>query len=67
MTNCKVVGTPIEKNLKLEKNVNVCKQLMGSLMYLSFLTHPDISYSVSYLSQINNSYSYTHWKHANAF
>ncbi|CAG4987165.1 unnamed protein product [Colias eurytheme] len=69
MTNCKVVDTPIEGNLKLEKSVEICKQypyqqLIGSLMYLSVLTRPDISYSVSYLSQFNNCYSYTHWKHA---
>lgn len=69
MTNCNGVDTPIENNLKLEKSVDVCKQypfqqLIGSLMYLSVLTRPDISYSVSFLSQFNNSYSLIHWKHA---
>ena len=30
-------------------------------MYLSVLTRPDISYSLSYLSQFNNNYDKRHW------
>lgn len=69
MEKCKHVNTPMEINLKLEKN-DTCQiqypyqQLIGSLLYLSILTRPDISYAVCYLSQFNNSYGETHWKHA---
>lgn len=69
MSQCKTVETPMEMNLKLEKSQNVCndypyQQLIGSLMYLAVLTRPDIAYSVSFLSQFNNSFNETHWKHA---
>lgn len=69
MLDCKSADTPIENNLKLEKGVEMYKQypyqqLMGSLMYLSVLTRPDIAFSVSYLSQFNNCYTSVHWKHA---
>ncbi|CAK1581238.1 unnamed protein product [Parnassius mnemosyne] len=69
MQNCNGIETPMDVNLKLEKDNNVTstnpyQQLIGSLMYLSVLTRPDISYSVSYLSQFNNCNSETHWKHA---
>ncbi|KAJ8709817.1 hypothetical protein PYW08_000038 [Mythimna loreyi] len=71
MNNCKSAETPMEVNLKLEKSENLIskskypyQQLIGSLMYLSVLTRPDISYCVSYLSQFNNSYREIHWKHA---
>lgn len=70
MLHCKTVKTPMEINLKLEKSQNSCcdnnypyRQLIGSLMYLAVLTRPDIAYSVIYLSQFNNSYDETHWKH----
>lgn len=59
----------MEINLKLLKDVNnkslkiPYQQLIGSLMYLSVLTRPDISFSVSYLSQFNNCFNETHWKH----
>jgi hypothetical protein len=69
MSDCKGVDTPIETNLRLEKSEDVCKQypyqqLIGRLMYLSVLTRPDISYSVSYLSQFNNCFMSVHWKQA---
>lgn len=70
MTHCKTSETPMEINLKLEKPQNDCcdnkypyRQLLGSLMYLAVLTRPDIAFSVNYLSQFNNSYDETHWKH----
>lgn len=66
MTDCKMVGTPMEKNLNLIKNENCSfstpyQQLIGGLMYLAIMTRPDISYSVSYLSQFNNCYDEVHW------
>lgn len=69
MKDCNPVSTPIEVNLKLAKE-DVCsteypyQQLIGSLLYLSILTRPDICYAVNYLSQFNNCFSKTHWKHA---
>lgn len=33
-------------------------------MYLSILTRPDISFSISYLSQFNNCFTAVHWRHA---
>lgn len=69
LENCKNIDTPMEVNLKLEKSKNemsncLYQQLIGSLMYLSVLTRPDISYCISYLSQFNNCNNETHWKHA---
>lgn len=69
MEDCNPVETPIECKLNVEKT-NLCEEnlpyqkLIGSLMYLSVLTRPDISYATSYLSQFNNSYSYVHWNYA---
>lgn len=69
MTHCKSAETPMEINLRLKESNSFCekkfpyKQLIGSLMYLAVLTRPDIAYSVCYLSQFNNSYDDTHWKH----
>lgn len=58
---------PMVPGLKLEKSSNSnfsvpCQELIGSLMYLSVMTRPDISYAVSYLSKFNNCYDETHWK-----
>lgn len=38
------------------------QKLIGSLMYLSVLTRPDITYAVNYLGQFNNNYSDYHWQ-----
>lgn len=69
MSDCKTVDTPMEKSLNLCRvKENECnlpyQQLIGSLMYLSVMTRPDISYSVSFLSQFNNSFNNEHWQHA---
>lgn len=66
MSDCHTAETPIECKLNVEKS-SVCKdnipyqRLIGCLMYLAVLTRPDIAYSVSYLSQFNNSYSDVHF------
>lgn len=68
MSDCKTTDTPMETNLKLEKD-ETCdekfpyQQLIGCLMYLSVLTRPDISFSVSFLSQYNMCFNQTHWNH----
>lgn len=69
MSDCKVASTPMECKLDLNVdevlNVNVpFQQLIGSLMYLSVLTRPDISYAVSFMSQFNKCYSNVHWTYA---
>lgn len=69
MNDCNTKDTPMECNLRLNKAECVDKQfpyqqLIGNLMYLSVLTRPDISYSVSYLSQFNNCFTSVHWHHA---
>lgn len=72
MTDCKIANTPMEMSLDLNKKSNGSsdseqipyQQLIGSLMYLSVLTRPDISFAVSYMSQFNNCFTETHFKHA---
>ena len=65
MFDCKPVSTPLEAGIKLEKVDNVScdvpyQQLIGSLMYLSILTRPDLSFSLSYLSQFNSCFDESH-------
>uniref|UniRef100_A0A6V7J2D0 Reverse transcriptase Ty1/copia-type domain-containing protein n=1 Tax=Bracon brevicornis TaxID=1563983 RepID=A0A6V7J2D0_9HYME len=71
MKDSKSVATPIELGTRiikcedsreLEKWKNLpYRELVGSLMYLSVCTRPDISHAVSYLSQYNSCYDQTHW------
>lgn len=70
LSDCKTVETPMEVKLNINKGevgVNShmpYQQLIGSLMYLSVLTRPDISYSISFLSQFNNCHTKEHWEYA---
>lgn len=70
LTDCKTVDTPMEIKLNVNKgeidiNSHVpYQQLIGSLMYLSVMTRPDISYSISFLSQFNKCYTKEHWEYA---
>ena len=57
MQDCKTASTPLEQNFKLscgsdtsEVNGTLYRQMVGSLNYLTTI-RPDISYSVSILSQ----------------
>lgn len=65
MANCRKVSTPLDPGQKFEKCLGCenCKKvneksyqsLIGSLLYLSMSTRPDISYAVNKLSQFNTS------------
>lgn len=65
--DCPDVKTPMQPGLKLEKaraedhKELPYQNLIGSLMYLSVATRPDISFAVSYLSQFNSYFGNEHW------
>ncbi|CAB0019909.1 unnamed protein product [Nesidiocoris tenuis] len=68
MENCSTVTTPMITGLQLKKNENTeelknypYQNLIGALIYIAVATRPDISFSVSYLSQFNNCYGKDHW------
>jgi hypothetical protein len=57
MEDCKLVSTPVETNVHLKPGVGHdprYQEIVGSLMYLSCCTRPDISYAVTMLSQFNS-------------
>lgn len=72
MTDCKSVLTPMAVNSKFDKSNDKClddniykyRQLLGSLMYLSVCTRPDISYACSQLSQYSTCFDMDHWRAA---
>ncbi|KAE8741735.1 hypothetical protein FOCC_FOCC012730 [Frankliniella occidentalis] len=72
MTQCKNKKklVPMEPKLKLvdfEQGYHgnfEYQQLIGSLLYLSTNTRPDIAYATSFLSQFNSCYTSTHWEMA---
>lgn len=77
MSESKTKATPLEPKLDLSKdnndldNIEVNRHeyqsLIGSLMYLAVATRPDLTYTVSYLSQFNQNPNKQHWlaaKHA---
>lgn len=69
MSDCKPSLTPMETGLKLQKSevkdANLdYRNLIGCLMYISVCSRPDISHSVSVLSQFNECFNETHWKAA---
>ncbi|KAG6438793.1 hypothetical protein O3G_MSEX000229 [Manduca sexta] len=68
MTECKTIDTPMDCKLNINKGTDInnlpYQQLIGSLMYLSVLTRPDITFCVNYLSQFNTCHTYEHWGYA---
>jgi len=73
MDNCNEVAMPADPNVVLTRNIsednqaitNVpYRQLIGSLMYLSIGTRPDITYIVNKLSQYLEHPSSIHWSAA---
>jgi Reverse transcriptase (RNA-dependent DNA polymerase) len=70
MTEGKPISTPMETNLKIERNTEPEKrttkpyrELIGSLMYLAGATRPDIMFSVNYLSRFQDSPTEQMWKY----
>lgn len=74
MADCKPVSTPIDPNQKLssdmspktsheiKKVVNVpYQEAVGSLIYLSQCTRPDIVFAVSCVSRYNKNSGQAHW------
>ena len=69
MCDCKAVATPIDSFSKHFRTDNInCddkklpyREIIGSLMYLSIATRPDISHAVSNLSQYVPCYNKSHW------
>lgn len=69
MADCKVASTPSFSGQKLSKPGPEHKpdpripyqNLIGSLMYISVCTRPDIAHAVNFLSQFNACYTEEHW------
>jgi hypothetical protein len=69
LENAKTALTPIEVNLKLDSSSNPennfpYQNLIGSLLYISVCSRPDIMFAVNFLSRFNVSYSKEHWEYA---
>ena len=69
MQDCKPVGTPVDVGTKLEKATSeeesIDQQLyqsaVGSLMYLSVSTRPDIAFAVGSLARFSTKPTKVHW------
>ena len=72
MSDCKAVATPGEVNLKLVKSNDeqklvdpkLYRGLVGSLLFISKQTHPDILNIVNQLSRFLDKPDESHWKAA---
>jgi hypothetical protein len=59
--------TPYDPSLILQKNRRIGRdhlrysQIIGSLMYLASITHPDISFAISKLSRFTSNLGDDHW------
>lgn len=70
LEDCKVVKTPVEKDLNLKRNLDLenktdlpYKELLGSLMYIMLGTRPDICFCVSYFGQFQDCATNEHFTH----
>ncbi|XP_052130355.1 uncharacterized protein LOC127751231 [Frankliniella occidentalis] len=68
MADCKrIIETPMETKLKphlLSEGQRIdapYQELMGRLIYLTVNTRPDMSFSASFLSQYNTTFTEAHW------
>ncbi|BES98092.1 Hydra magnipapillata [Nesidiocoris tenuis] len=68
MVDAKTVSSPLDPGTRLSVEGELAnvpfQQLVGSLMYLSVSTRPDISFAVTYLSQFNKNPSVESWSAA---
>jgi hypothetical protein len=69
MLECKPVQTPMESNQEIDESApfsdaNLFRSLVGSLIYLSTMTRPDISFAVRKISQKMQSPSINDWQAA---
>lgn len=73
MFECVGSNLPMQQTLQLglsqnDQDVNQIRlpyrELIGSLMYIMLGSRPDLSFSVTYFSQFQNSYNKEHWSHA---
>lgn len=75
MTECRYATTPLDPSIKYHKvddqewekikeNTKDIpyRQAIGSLLYLTGGTRPDVAYSSTYMSQFNEKHSDEHWK-----
>lgn len=68
MTDCKPIKTPIEPNLHLERGSSEptdkpYRELIGSLMFLTLGTRPDLSFATSYLSRYQEGATEEHFNY----
>lgn len=69
MEQCKGAVTPMEEGFQLDEDQEIIqnvpyRQLIGSLLYLSTTSRPDITYSVAYLSRVLDKPTLQAWKAA---
>lgn len=69
MLDCKVSEVPMQNKLQLSPDMTKWdnkfpyRELIGSLMYIMLGSRPDLSYSITYFSQFQNSFSEEHWNY----
>ena len=69
MSNCRPLSCPMDPNSKLSRednspifeDITKYRRLIGSLLHLTY-TRPDLSYSVSILSQFSSAPRQSHWQ-----